>query len=190
MLMLMLMVSAHPQVQAAGSVGDADADADAHADADAESAQAEQRQETQMITTQVLALLLILPAIFAMAYQENVVRLATASCVALEPIVVESLAFIHYIVMQSLAFIYYIFWYIFWLFRNYCEDWRAERSARAYMASLDDDDGPNSLVDSSDSEDNDLRQTSGSLVECSTCGKRQAVSWLGDTECFECYSEH
>ena len=186
MLMLMLMVSAHPQVQAAGSVGDADADADAHADADAESAQAEQRQETQMITTQVLALLLILPAIFAMAYQENVVRLATASCVALEPIVVESLAFIRYIIVKSLASIYYIFC----LFRYYFEDWHAETSTRAYLASLDDNDGPNSLVDSSDSEDNDLRQTSGSLVECSTCGKRQAVSWLGDTECYECYSEH
>ena len=170
MLMLMLMVSAHPQVQAAGSVGDADADADARADADAESAQAKQRQETQMITTQVLALLLILPAIFAMAYQENVVRLATASCVALEPIVVESLAFIHYIV---------------WQFRYWFEDWYAERSARAYVASLDDSDCPPSLQDSSDSEDNDFPNNM-----CSSCGKRHAVSWLGDTECYECYSEH
>ena len=179
MLMLMLMVSAHPQVQAAGSVGDADADADAHADA--ESAQGEQRQETQMITTQVLALLLILPAIVAMAYQENVVRLATASCVALEPIVVESLAFIHYIVMQSLAFIHYIVWQ----FRYWFEHWYAERSARAYLASLDDSDCPPSLQDSSYSEDNDFPNNM-----CSSCGKRHAVSWLGDTECYECYSEH
>ena len=184
MLMLMLMVSAHPRVQAAGSVGVADSDADAHADADAESAQAEQRQETQMITTQVLALLLILPSFFAMAYHENVVRLATASRVALEPIVVESLAFIHYIVMQSLALIYYIIYYIVWQFRFWFEDWYAERSARAYLVSLNDPDCPNSLMDS-DSEDNDL-----SCGMCSSCGRRQAVSWLGGTECSECYSEH
>ena len=181
MLMLMLMVSAHPQVQAAGSVGVADADADAHADADAESAQAEQRQETQMITTQVLALLLILPAIIAMAYQEHVVRLATASRVALEPIVVESLAFIHYVVMQSLAFIYYIVM----LFRFWFEDWYAERSARAYLASLNDTECPHSLEDSTDSEDNDSPNRM-----CVSCGRRQAVSWLGDTECSECNSEH
>ena len=181
MLVLMLMASAHPQVQAAGSFGDADADAGVHADADAEIVQVEQRQETQMITTQVLALLLILPAFFAMAYRENVVRLATASCVALEPIVVESLAFIRYIIMTSLASIYYIFW----SFRYYFEDWHAERMLRrAYWASLNDNDGPNILVDSSDSEDNDFP------IMCVSCGKRRAVSWLGDTECSECYSEH
>ena len=116
---------AHPQEQAGGSDGEQEwwmLDLSPNSDVD-ESAQSEQGQETQMITTQVLLTLLILPAFFAMAYQEDVVRLAKASRVALEPIVVESLAFIRYIVME---------------FREWLEDWYAERSARLdYLDNLD-----------------------------------------------------
>ena len=77
---------AHPQEQAGGSDGEQEwwmLDLSPNSDVD-ESAQSEQGQETQMITTQVLLTLLILPAFFAMAYQEDVVRLARASRVALE----------------------------------------------------------------------------------------------------------
>ena len=117
-----------------------------------------------MITTQVLALLLILPAFFAMAYQEDVVRLATASRVALEPIVVESLAFIRYIVMQ---------------FRVWLEDWYAERSAQLdYLDNLD------AREDSTESEEDFPNSM------CLSCGIRQGVLWLGDTECYDCFSEH
>ena len=56
--------------------------------------------ETQMIATQVLLQLLLLPEFYAMAYQEDVVRLARASRVALEPYVDESLAFIRHVVME------------------------------------------------------------------------------------------
>ena len=145
-----------------------------------------------MITTQVILTLFLLPAFFAMAYQEDVVRLATASRVALEPIVVESLVFIHYVVMESLVFIIYVvmqsnalIYYIVMLFRFWFEDWYAERSARAYLASLNDTECPNGLEDSSDSEDNDSLN-----ITCVSCHRRQAVSWLGDTECSECNSEH
>ena len=117
-----------------------------------------------MITTQVLLTLFLLPAFFAMAYQEDVVGLARASHVALEPIVVESLAFIRYIVME---------------FRDWLEDGYADRSAQLdYLDNLD------AREDSTESEEDFPNSM------CLSCGIRQGVSWLGDAECYDCFSEH
>ena len=118
-----------------------------------------------MITTQVILAILLLPAFFAMAYQEDVVHLARVSRVALEPMVVESLAFIRYIVME---------------YRDWLEDWCAEESARLDNLSML---GPNG--DLTESEDDDFPNSM-----CLTCGIRQGVSWLGGTECYDCFSEH
>ena len=125
----------------------------------------EPEDDPYMATAQTWLTLLLLPEFSTSCYLNDLVKLASTSRVALEPAVDNHLALIRYQVSQ------HGYWH---------EDWCAERSAE-----LD-------LIDFYEAEFPHLCSKKAEFPEfmCLSCGIRPGAEWLGNTECYECYSEH
>ena len=117
---------------------------------------------TYKVSNRVLLTLLRMPVFCALTYQEDVVRLAQTSRVALEPYVDFYLAFIRHIVTE---------------YSTWCEDWCAERHAKLQLQEFYAEEFPD-LAGTSDAD------------RCWTCGVRPGCDWLGNDECYECFFEH
>ena len=117
---------------------------------------------TYKVSNRVLLTLLRMPVFCALTYQEDVVRLAQTSRVALGPYVDFHLAFIRHIVTE---------------YSTWCEDWCAERHAEFQLQEFYAEEFPD-LAGNSDAD------------RCWTCGVRPGCDWLGNYECYVCFSEH
>ena len=125
----------------------------------------EPEDDPHAVASQTWLTILLLPEFITSCYLNDLVKLASTSRVALEPAVDTHLALIRYQVSQHGC------WH---------EDWCAERSAEI------------DLYDFYKAEFPHLCPKEAEFPEfmCLSCEIRPGAEWLGNTECYECYSEH